>query len=130
MFCILTAMVVVCWPSMTSLETISSHGNTSDASDDIIIEGERVFMPSAAGDDYVDSVQSTTYGTHGDAPPSGMGQISGATTLTEASYTRNYWDNLMSQSTFDDRPADWNADAHIEAPRDLLDLLRLGPVVS
>jgi len=73
-----------------------------------IMEGERVFHPSASGDDYVDSFHSVVLGTNVTGPPSGMGEDStSATELTESYYTEISWTNLMTQTSFTSLPSGW-----------------------
>ena len=73
-----------------------------------IMEGERVFHTSAAGDDYADSFHSVVLGTNVTGPPSGMGEDStSATELTESYYTEISWTNLMTQTSFTSLPSGW-----------------------
>jgi hypothetical protein len=64
----------------------------------------KVFGTATTSDDYVDSTQSTTYGTITNGPPNGMGDSdtgsSYDTHLTEAAFTDGSWTTTESQTTF------------------------------
>ncbi|MFW9979820.1 MAG: hypothetical protein ACFFEJ_17190 [Candidatus Thorarchaeota archaeon] len=76
----------------------------------LTLEGERQYITSAEPDDYVDSVQSQSYGTTLTSPPSGMGESSSTySTLRESQTTTYSWDNLMTRSTFSSTPSGWSA---------------------
>lgn len=76
--------------------------------EEVIVEGEPVFVTSSTIDDYVDSTQIIEYGSHSSGPPSGMGQDSTSDTeLTEEYYSGTNWDNKMTQTTFSGTPAGW-----------------------
>ncbi|MFW9925850.1 MAG: hypothetical protein ACFFDM_03670 [Candidatus Thorarchaeota archaeon] len=88
--------------------TIKIEEEDSKYQPEAIIEGERIFHTSAAGDDYVDSYQGFVVGTNISAPPLGMGEDSAsATELTESYYAGTIWTNLLTQAIFEGLPSGW-----------------------
>ncbi len=95
----------------SSIGTTEYQSNITTTVESVVVEGMPVFIPSATGPNYVDSVQSLTYGTHTNAPPSGMGENSDVETiLTEEDITGT---NLMTQTNFPspDPPDGWSDSA-------------------
>ena len=92
---------------MTNLEMNNSE--KTQVLDEKIIEAVPVFIEAAAGNDYVDSVQSLMYGSHTVLIPGMAQDTTSVTDLTEAPFTT--WTNLLTQSTFSEPlPSGWSDD--------------------
>ncbi|MHA2395526.1 MAG: hypothetical protein ACXAC0_02390 [Candidatus Thorarchaeota archaeon] len=89
-------------------DTTTSPETDLSPLEEVVIEGEPVFIRSEVGDDYVDSTYTITHGTLVNGPPVGMGSSSTTSTdITEEYYSTTSWTNLMTQSTFTALPSGW-----------------------
>lgn len=86
-------------------QTDAVKQNTPEVEDTKIIEAEPVFVPTDAGNDFVDSVYSTIYGTNSYSPPNGMG--SDDTTYTTITESMEGIDTLRYQENFPSKPSYW-----------------------
>ena len=77
--------------------------------DEIVIEGEPVFVTSSAGDFYPSSTEAVIWGSQVNGPPLGMGENSATSTdITESYFLYSEYPNLMTQSSFSSPlPAGW-----------------------
>ncbi|TFF91413.1 hypothetical protein EU545_04205, partial [Candidatus Thorarchaeota archaeon] len=104
-------ILVLCYVALPSMVDLDQETRAFlEESGDILIEPQPLFAPSDTSEDYVDSRQSITHGTDTNPPPSGMGELSGYTSLEEESYPNPTWTRLLTQTTFTSRPSGWTDD--------------------
>ncbi len=94
-----------------SPEDLSNIPDLMDPQDEVILEATPVFVTSSAGDDYVDSFEFLTYGSHTNLPPSGMGEDNSLD--TEMTETSAVWTDMLTQTAFYGRPSGWS-DSNIQ----------------